>query len=73
MCLLGKPLGNDDRIVSGESGAVTAGVLEAIMTDTTLMPLRKALGLNQNSHILLISTEGDTDKRNYLEVLKCLS
>lgn len=73
MCLLGKPLGNDDRIVSGESGAVTAGVLEAIMTDTTLMPLRKALGLNQNSRILLISTEGDTDKRNYLEVLKCLS
>lgn len=69
MCLLGKPLPGDVRVVSGESGAVTAGVLDAIMTEAQLVPLREALGLNESSRVLLISTEGDTDKVNYLKVL----
>ena len=69
MCLLGKPLPGDARVVSGESGAVTAGVLDAIMTEARLAPLREALGLNESSRVLLISTEGDTDKVNYLKVL----
>ncbi len=69
MCLLGKPQEGDARIISGESGAVTAGVAEAILTDAELAPLRDALGLNAESSILLISTEGDTDKQNYLKVL----
>lgn len=69
MCLLGKPPAGDARVVSGESGAVTAGVLDAIMTEHELAPLREALGLNESSRVLLISTEGDTDKVNYLKVL----
>ena len=69
MCLLGKPPAGDARVVSGESGAVTAGVLDAIMTEAQLAPLREALGLNESSRVLLISTEGDTDKVNYLKVL----
>lgn len=69
MCLLGKPQGGDARVVSGESGAVTAGVLHAVMTQADLAPLRTALGLDENSRVLLISTEGDTDKVNYLKVL----
>lgn len=69
MCLLGKPLQGDERIISGESGAVTAGVLDAVMTEAELTPLRKALGLCESSRVLLISTEGDTDRVNYLKVL----
>ena len=69
MRLLGMPQSSDARIVSGESGAVTAGVLDAIMTEQELVPLRKALWLNESSRVLLISTEGDTDKVNYLKVL----
>lgn len=69
MCLLGKPLPGDERVISGESGAVTAGVLDAVMTEAELAPLRDALGLCENSRVLLISTEGDTDRVNYLKVL----
>ena len=69
MCLLGKPLPGDARVISGESGAVTAGVLDAIMKDAELAPLKEALGLNESSRVLLISTEGDTDKENYNKVL----
>ena len=69
MILLGKPLGKDARVISGESGAVTAGVLEGLMTDPRLTDLREKLGLNETSRVLLISTEGDTDRENYQRVL----
>ena len=69
MRLLGMPQSGDARIVSGESGAVTAGVLAALMQDPDLTQLRNELGLDENSRVLLISTEGATDKVNYLKVL----
>ena len=56
-------------VISGESGAVGAGVLEGIMTEERLASLRQALGLNEDSRVLLISTEGDTDRENYKKVL----
>ena len=70
MILLGKPLGEDAKVISGESGAVTAGVLEGIMTEPRLADLREKLGLNEQSRVLLISTEGDTDKQNYQRILE---
>ncbi len=69
MRLLGMPQSSDARIVSGESGAVTAGLLAALMQDPELAQLRNELGLDENSRVLLISTEGATDKVNYLKVL----
>lgn len=69
MCLLGKPQEGDETVVSGESGAVGAGVLEGIMTEERLQPLRQALGLDEHSRVLLISTEGDTDRENYQKIL----
>ena len=69
MRLLGQPQNGDTRIVSGESGAVTAGVLAALMQDADLAALRDVLKLDENSRVLLISTEGATDKVNYLKVL----
>lgn len=69
MRILGIPLGNDPVIVSGESGAVTAGVAAAILADEALCDVKTALGLNENSRVLVISTEGDTDRENYMRIL----
>lgn len=69
MRLLGLPEGEDPAVVSGESGAVTAGALAAILEEDRLIPLRQALGLDQNARVLLVSTEGDTDRENYQKIL----
>ena len=69
MRLLGRPLGNDPRIVSGESGASAFGCVAELMTDPALLPLREALGLDRNSRVLFFSTEGDTDPENYRKIL----
>jgi diaminopropionate ammonia-lyase len=69
MRVLGNPLAGDDRIISGESGAVTLGLLYALMRQPTLIPSKEALHLNDRSGILLFSTEGDTDPDHYREVV----
>ena len=68
MRLLGRPEGNDPVVVSGESGAVGAGVLAGLMSGT-YEPERHALGLDERSRVLLISTEGDTDRENYRKIV----
>ena len=68
MRLLGRPEGGDPVVVSGESGAVGAGLLERIMSGR-YEQLRKALGLKDSSRVLLISTEGDTDRENYRKIV----
>ncbi len=69
MVLLGRPTGGDQAVVSGESGAIGAGVLWGIMTQPELGELREQLGLDGQSKVLLISTEGDTDQENYQKIL----
>ncbi|BEV71547.1 MULTISPECIES: diaminopropionate ammonia-lyase [unclassified Paludibacterium] len=69
MRVLGNPLGDDPRIVSGESGAVGAGVLMAVHCHPQRAQLRERLGLNADAVVLLISTEGDTDVKHYREVV----
>lgn len=69
MRMLGNPLGDDPRIVSGESGAVTAGLLSALMLDERLREAREALQLNEDSDVLLFSTEGDTDPESYRAIV----
>lgn len=69
MRLLGRPQGGDQRIISGESGAVTAGLLARLMGREELAQIRAAMGLNEASVVLLFSTEGDTDPENYRRVL----
>lgn len=69
MRLLGLPEGEDPCVISGESGAVGAGVVEAILSEERLSGLREALGLDENSKVLMISTEGDTDKANYQKIV----
>jgi len=69
MRTLANPLGADPKIVSGESGAVSVGLLALIMERQDLEDVRKAMGFDQDSVVLLISTEGDTDPAGYYEVV----
>lgn len=69
MRILGNPLVGDEKVISGESGAVTTGTLVSIMQDESLAELRKALKLDKNSKVLLISTEGDTDPEKYRSIV----
>ena len=70
MRLLSTPAGDDQSIVSGESGASTFGVLSELMTDPRLLDIRKAIGLDERSRVLLFSTEGATDRANYDATVK---
>lgn len=69
MRILGNPLTGDDRIVSGESGAPPTGALYNLMTDPELEATRRELGLDENSRVLLFSTEGDTDPDRYRSIV----
>lgn len=69
MRVLGNPIGDDKKVVSGESGAVTTGVVYSILTDENLKELKEQLGINKDSRILVISTEGDTDPDKYREIV----
>jgi hypothetical protein len=63
------PIAYDPAIVSGESGAVGAGLLYAITHDLELGALKEALGLYSTSRVLLISTEGDTSPDIYRSIV----
>jgi diaminopropionate ammonia-lyase len=69
MRVLGNPLQGDDRVISGESGAVTLGLLVRIQRMPDLMPLKQALNITPASIILLFSTEGDTDPVMYRKIV----
>ena len=69
MRILGSPTGDDPRVVSGESGAVTTGLVAELMQNRSLDYLRDRSGLNKDARILCISTEGDTDRANYRRVV----
>ena len=67
--IYGAPIGDDKRVVSGESGSVTLGLVHAIMTNPEYKDLKEALNLNENSEVLLVSSEGDTDPDRYREIV----
>lgn len=69
MRILGNPLGNDTKVVSGESGAVPTGLFVELMTNPQLEDMRKALKLDENSQVLIFSTEGDTDPDMYRDIV----
>lgn len=64
------PRGNDPTVVSGESGAVTYGLLLAILNSETL---RDLFQIRDDSVILLINTEGDTDPEGYGRIVDSFS
>lgn len=66
--IYGSPLRGDKQVISGESGSVTMGLLHAIMTRPEYKDLKEALKLDENSEVILVSTEGDTDPDRYHEI-----
>lgn len=70
MRVLSSPLGNDQRVISGESGAVGLGLFTVLSEKKEeYAELIKALKIDENSRILCISTEGDTDVEGYKNVV----
>lgn len=68
MRILASPAGGDPKVVSGESGAVTTGLVECLMHRPELANMRRALNLDEKSRVLVISTEGDTDPDMYRRI-----
>jgi diaminopropionate ammonia-lyase len=66
MRVFANPIGNDPKIVSGETGSTGLGLLMAAQDHPHLW---HALRLNTNSRVLLIGSEGDTDPTIYKEVV----
>ncbi len=63
---LARPVSGDPPIVAGETGGAGLGVLLAAHDDAHL---RQMLGLDTESRVLLIGSEGDTDPVIYREVV----
>lgn len=69
MRILANPMGKDEKIVSGESGAVGAGLIAMIMTEPKYCFIKEKLKLDKDSVVLVFSTEGDTDPVNYRDIV----
>ena len=69
MRVLGNPLNGDKKVVSGESGAVTLGLVYELMTNPEYKDLKDNIKLDENSRVLVFSTEGDTDPDKYREIV----
>lgn len=69
MRVLGNPITGDEKVISGESGAATTGFVTELMMNESLGYLRETIGINKDSKILCFSTEGDTDQKNYRNIV----
>lgn len=69
MRILANPIGNDKRVISGESGAAPLGCIMNILNDKKLEKLKGDLGIDEDSTLLFINSEGDTDKENYQNIV----
>jgi diaminopropionate ammonia-lyase len=69
MRVLAVPVKGDEKVISGESGAVTTGLLFTLMRNDEYRDLREALGMNSESEVLLFSTEGNTDPEKFRDVV----
>ncbi|MBC2704408.1 diaminopropionate ammonia-lyase [Desulfobacula sp.] len=69
MRVLGNPLAGDQAIISGESGAVTLGLVYELLSKKQYGSIKDDLRITSDSKILLFSTEGDTDPEAYREIV----
>ncbi|ELI8127107.1 diaminopropionate ammonia-lyase [Yersinia enterocolitica] len=71
MRLLGNPLPGDSQIVSGESGAISAGLLYLLATSSSevVREIKERLGITSDAVILIFSTEGDTNSERYRKIV----
>ncbi|MEB6636316.1 diaminopropionate ammonia-lyase [Acinetobacter baumannii] len=69
MRILGNPLKGDQPVMSGPSGAINLGLLYAISIHPDCEILKEQLALDENSSVLIFSTEGDTDPELYRKIV----
>lgn len=69
MRILSSPLGEDPRVISGESGSVGLGLLSVVMQREDCKEFAQSMQLDENSRVLLISTEGDTDVEGFKDII----
>ncbi len=69
MRALASPRSADPPLVAGESAAAAVGLALALKHDPSYAAARGSLGLDADSHLLIVSTEGDTDPDHYRLVI----
>lgn len=69
MRVLSSPVGDDKRVISGESGAAPFGFIYVLMKDEGFSDIREKFGIDKESVLMFISTEGDTDEENYRRIV----
>jgi diaminopropionate ammonia-lyase len=63
------PFKKDKQIFAGESGAAGLGGLIAMACDPALQGLKKEVGLNEESRVLVFATEGVTDSEVFEDLI----
>ncbi|MCR5834265.1 MAG: diaminopropionate ammonia-lyase [Selenomonadaceae bacterium] len=63
---LANPIGDDEKIISGESGCAGFALANAALKDEDL---RRALEIDSDSVIFVVNTEGATDPDNYSKIV----
>jgi diaminopropionate ammonia-lyase len=63
------PFRNDTQIFAGESGAAGLGGLTALTIEESLGEVKKKIGLNRQSRVLIFNTEGVTDPDSFEELI----
>lgn len=69
MRVLGNAIEDDKKIISGESGALPLGFIYEVLNNEDYSEIQNDLGLDENSNVLVINTEADTDPVNYRRVV----
>ncbi len=64
------PPGNDHQVISGEAGAAGLGGLLALLKEPALDEIRRSLGIDVGTRILIFNTEGDTDPDNFQKIVE---
>ena len=70
MRVLANPAGNDQPVISGESGASAFGLVLHLLKNRDLQDIRTRMKLDQNAVVFLINTEGDTDPACYKDIVE---
>jgi diaminopropionate ammonia-lyase len=70
MRILYKPVGRDEKIIAGESGAAGVGGFLAIMNDNRFKTLKQFLKISKKSNLLFFNTEGATDPENFISIVE---
>lgn len=64
------PSNDDPRIISGESGVGGLAGLKYLMTNPQAEPLKQHLGITASANVLVVSTEGATDKEMFQKIVR---